>query len=309
MNIFITGSTGVLGRRLVRQFVARGHAVVGVVRSQDGEKLVSALGGTPRWADLFDVNSLVHAAERADVVIHAATAIPTKARTTAQDWQLNDRIRRQGTQALVDCAARVGAKTFIYQSVVWVACPRDGSTFDEESPTDPDPTIRSAVDGERIAQQAAAVHGFSASVLRCGWFYSADSAHTVMFARELSRRRLPIIGKGDAVWCCLHADDAASAFVAAAEAGKAGLWHVTDNQPVMARDFLRAFAKRLSAPPPRRLPVWLIKFIAGKAAVDFLTRSIRTGNARFCRDFDWSPQFPGYLEGLDQVVAAMRERE
>ena len=82
MKVFIAGASGVLGRRLVRQLTERGHTAVGQVRSAAGEARVVAAGGQARIADLFDVDSLARAADGAEVVIHAATAIPTKARTT-----------------------------------------------------------------------------------------------------------------------------------------------------------------------------------------------------------------------------------
>jgi nucleoside-diphosphate-sugar epimerase len=306
MNIFIAGSTGVLGRRLVEQFVARGHQVTALVRSREGERLVEGLGGTPRFADLFDSAALVHAAQGADVVIHAATAIPTAARTTARDWQLNDLIRREGTASLAECAARVGARQFIFQGIVWVARPADDGQFDEDTPPHPDAILQSAVDGEQITWQAAARGGFAGTVLRCGWFYSADSAHVRQFAEGLKRRKMPIVGSGDAVWRMLHLDDAASAFVAVTESGKAGLWHVVDDEPVTAAQFLSAFAQKLSAPPPRRVPAWLVRLLVGRATVDFLTHSTRTGNARFKRDTGWQPRFPSYRTGLDEVVASLK---
>jgi nucleoside-diphosphate-sugar epimerase len=308
MNVFIAGSTGVLGRRLVEQFVGRGHAVVALVRSPDGEQRVASLGAQARYADIFDARGLVHAAQGAEVVIHAATAIPNKPRTTARDWEQNDRIRRAGTEALAECAGQIGAKLFIFQSIVWLASPADGSQFDETAPPRPTAITQSALDGERIAQDAAQRHGFAVCVLRCSWFYGADSAHTKLFGRELMRRRMPIIGKGDAVWSWLHLDDAADAFVTAAEAGQAGLWHVTDNEPVTARDSLRGFAERLGARPPRTVPVWLARLLAGRDAVEFLTETTRATNARFRRDFDWSPKYPTYREGYDQIVAAWQGR-
>ena len=70
-------------------------------------------------------------------------------------------------------------------------------------------------------------------------------------------RRSPIIGRGDAVWACLHLDDDADAFLAAAVAGRAGLWHVVDDEPVAAGEFLRYFDRRLGALPPQRVPAWL----------------------------------------------------
>ncbi len=47
MKVFIAGASGVLGRRLVRQFVARGHSVVGQTRSAKAETAVAEAGGEP----------------------------------------------------------------------------------------------------------------------------------------------------------------------------------------------------------------------------------------------------------------------
>jgi nucleoside-diphosphate-sugar epimerase len=302
MNVFISGATGVLGRRLVKQLSERGHRVTGLVRGREGERLVESLGGVPRFADLFDADALVHAAGGAEAIIHAATAIPTKPRTTLGDWEMNDRIRREGTQALLDCAARIGARQFIFQSVVWVARPADDAEFDEWSPVVPDPILQSAIDGERLADLAAAQHGLAACVLRCGMFYASDAAHTRMFVEGVKRRRLPIIGRGDAVWCVVHADDAASAFVAAVESGKGGLWHVVDDEPVAVADFLTTLARRANAPPPRHVPLWLARLLGGRFAVEFFTRSTRTTSARFKRDFAWQPKYATYREGIEEAV-------
>ncbi len=280
--------------------------MVGLVRSSVGEQAVVALGGEPHRADLFDADALARGAEGCEVIIHAATSIPVKTRPTPSDWEMNDRIRRQGTQALTTCAGKVGAELYIQQSVVWVAQPADGGFFDEDAPAQPDPISRSAFDGENIAGEAGEKHGFHVAVLRCGWFYGADAAHTKFFAESLKARRLPIIGKGDAVWSILHLDDAASAFVAATTAPRSGTWHVVDDQAVRVGEFLNYFAERLGAPRPMRVPVWLARLVAGSYAVDFFTASTRTSNARFRREFGWTPRFPSFREGIDQIVTSWR---
>lgn len=304
MRVLVAGATGVLGRRLVRQFAGRGHAVVGLARNEEGRRLVESLGGEARPGDIFDADSLAAAAAGAEVVIHAATAIPTKPKTTPRDWEMNDRIRREGTRALAECAARAGARLYLQQSVVWVARPEDGSPFDEDSAPRPAPLYRSAHDAERIAREAGARGGFAVAVLRCGGFYSADAGHTRALGRGLLERKIPVIGGGEAVWAALHADDAATAFVAAAEAGKAGLWHITDDQPAPVGELLAEFARRLGAKPPRRAPAWLARLVAGRNAVEFFTKSTRTSNARARRDLGWSPRYPSFREGLAQIVSA-----
>jgi nucleoside-diphosphate-sugar epimerase len=114
---------------------------------------------------------------------------------------------------------------------------------------------------------------------------------------------MPIIGTGGAHWAMIHTEDAASAFIAAVEQPKNGVWHVVDNELVTVRAFLGEFAVRLGAHPPRRVPIWLARWIAGEQAVAYFTRSTRTTNARLRRDFNWTPQFATYREGLDQIVA------
>lgn len=306
MRVFITGATGVLGRRLVRLLAARGDAVRGVVRSDEGEALVRRLGGEPVRAGLFDAGALARAAEGAEVVVHAATAIPTAPRTRPADWALNDRIRREGTEALLRAAADAGARLYLQQSVVWVAG-RDGKPFDEDTPPAPGILVRSALDGERIAQELGAARGLPVGVLRCGVFYAADAGHTIGMAAALRRRQLPIIGPGDNLLAPIHADDAAGAFVTAALRGRAGLWHVVDDEPVTLARLLREFAERLGAPPPRRVPRWLARLLAGPLAVETVSTSMNTSNARFKRETGWQPAYPTYREGLASVVREWQE--
>src|SRR5437879_10029794 len=167
MRVFVAGATGVLGRRLVRQVFARGHRSVGLSGTEAGDGLVRSLAGGPRRANLFDADSLTKAAERCSVVVHAATAIPTKVRTNPRDWAMNDRIRREGTKCLTTAAARVGAGAYLQQSVVWAVRGPNGATFDEDAPPVSDPIFKSSLDGERIAREAATAKGLRTAFLRC----------------------------------------------------------------------------------------------------------------------------------------------
>lgn len=311
-RVFVAGATGVLGRRLVERFADRGHRVAGLTRDAEGDRVVEARGGEPRRGDVLDRGSLVAAAEGADVVVHAATAIPTATKPSRADWAPNDRVRREGTEHLVAAAAAVGASRVLLQSVVWVARQPDGSAFDEDAPTHPDATARSALDAERTTEDGAAEHGFEAVVLRGGWFYAPDAPHTREFGARLRDGTLPVVGGGllgrrDARLSLVHADDVAAAFVAAAEGRATGTFHVVDDEPVTLATFLRAFASRLDAPEPRRIPGWLARFVVGGDAVRFLTNPMPTSNERFRAAFDWAPRYPTYREGLDQVVEAWSE--
>lgn len=72
MRIFITGATGWVGSATVGEFVAAGHDVVGLVRSESGAQQLSEKGVTPLIGDLDDLDGLRRGAEDADGVVHLA---------------------------------------------------------------------------------------------------------------------------------------------------------------------------------------------------------------------------------------------
>jgi 2-alkyl-3-oxoalkanoate reductase len=302
MRVLVAGASGVLGRRIVRGLVMRGHSVVAVVRRESSVKTVTNLGAEARVAHLFDADAVARASSGCEVIVRAATAIPTKVRTRPKDWAMNDRIRREGTRALTRAAAQVGARAYLQESIVWAVRAPDGGAFDETGLPAEGPILLSTLDAEQIAREAGEESGFVSTTLRFGSFYSADSWHTQLLAKSLARRRPVLIGRGDPTWSFIHVDDAAAAFVVAIEAPKAGVWHVIDDRPAPLRDFLTALAKGIHADPPKRAPRWLARLVAGRYAVDLLSSSFVTSNARFSRDFGWRPSLPTYVEGLSQVV-------
>lgn len=237
MRVFVAGATGVLGRRLVATCTGCGYDVVGLTRDERGDAVVREAGGEPRRGDVFDQESLLEAATGADVVVNAATKIPTDNDPADETWALNDRVRRDGTENLVATAGAVDADRFLQQSVVWVARQPDSSPFDETAEPHPDRSTQSALDAERIVETGSEDYGFEPVVLRGGYFYAADAAHTRQFGERLLERNLPIIGGGllgrrDATLSLLHVDDASRAYVAAIEGEPTGCFHVVDDEPV-----------------------------------------------------------------------------
>jgi nucleoside-diphosphate-sugar epimerase len=303
VRVFVQGATGVLGRRLVRDFSAAGHEVVGLARNARGEAAVRAAGGTPAKADVFDAASLASAAAGANTVVRAATHIPAKARVGPRDFAENARLRTEGTKALLAAAVRVGASTYLQEGIVWVASPPDGSAFDEDAPPQANAVTESMIEAEELAGMLAAEGKITATTLRLGNLYAPEAWHTRAFAERLRARRLPVVGDGEAPFAVLHADDASAAFVAAAASPRSGIYHVMDDAAVPIGDLLREFARLLGAPAPGRVPKWLARLAAGRFTADFLTTPMRTTNARFKQAFRWQPRYPTYRETLASIVA------
>ena len=72
MRIFVTGSNGWIGSAVVRELIANGHQVVGLVRSDSGAAAVAAQGAEVLRGTLSDLPILREGVSRADGVIHTA---------------------------------------------------------------------------------------------------------------------------------------------------------------------------------------------------------------------------------------------
>lgn len=305
MRVFVAGATGVLGKRVVEDLAARGHDVLGLSRGPDGDAVVEARGGNPHRGDVLDAETLRPAVERADAVVNVATKIPTDAVPDPEDWEQNDRVRREGAANLLEAAARADVEHYVNESVVWVARPEGGGEFGVDAPRNPTRVTESAADVERAVLEDE--HPFRTTVVRNGWFYAPDAAQTRTFGRRLLDRRLPVVGSGllgrqSARLSIVHADDAAAAVGAVLEHEVDGIVHAVDDEPVEYGAFLRELARRLDAPSPFQLPGWLLRPLLGAQPVRFLTTETATSNERLRAETDWRPRHSSYREGLEQVV-------
>ncbi|MCU1377611.1 MAG: nucleoside-diphosphate sugar epimerase [Acidimicrobiales bacterium] len=107
-EVLVTGGTGVLGTRLVPILAAAGHDVRVLTRRTTPSGL--AAGTTAVLGDVRTGTGLEGAVAGVDVVIHAATSAPRRARATEVD----------GTRHMLEVAHAAGVRHFVYVSIVGV---------------------------------------------------------------------------------------------------------------------------------------------------------------------------------------------
>jgi nucleoside-diphosphate-sugar epimerase len=317
MKIFIAGATGVLGRSLVPQLVARDHEVIGMTRSAAKQELVRRLGARPVVADALDPDAVAQAVAAAEpeVIVHELTAFsgsaslrdarhPERSKTVA----MTNRLRTEATDHLLAAGRAVGARRFVAQSFGAVRWARTGGPVLTESvPLDPDPpeALRGPMAGiVHVERTVPAIEWGEGLVLRYGGFYgpgtSISRAPDAEMAAPVRKRRFPIIGDGGGVFSHIHIDDAAAATVVAIERGRPGIYNIVDDEPAPVRDWLPALASALGAKPPRRIPRWLARLAAGEAATLMMTEAKGSSNEKAKRELGWQPGYPSWRQGFAQ---------
>jgi 2-alkyl-3-oxoalkanoate reductase len=300
MRVFVAGATGAIGTRLVPQLVERGHEVVGTTRSEENAKRLDDLGAEPIVLDVLDQAAVGEAvaAARPDAIVHEATALSGLAdyRNLDRAFAQTNRLRTAGTDALLAAARGAGVDRFVAQSFTsWPYARVGGPIKTEEDPLDSDPpaTARETLAAIKHLERATVDAGGIA--LRYGGFYGSPDDAQIEAVRK---RQFPIVGSGDGISSFVHLDDAAAATVLALETGKPGIYNVVDDDPAPVREWLPALASAIGAKPPRRVPRWLARLIAGEGVVALMTESRGASNAKAKRELDWRLRYPSWRRGF-----------
>jgi len=303
MRIFVAGSTGVLGRRVVPRLTAAGHSVTAISRSSRADSALISAGAVPAHVDLFDATALRQAVANCEAVVNLATHIPPSSTAfKRQAWVENDRIRTAGSRNLADAARAAGASLFVQESITLSYADCGDRWIDESVSLIPAWNTASALEAERNAQTLVS-SAMTVVVLRFATLYAPEADYTRLLAGYLRKGQAPLIGRLEGYVSMLHADDAAAAICAALRAPTC-VYNVAENEPVTRGVLLDALAKMAGYKRLRRLPNWLVRLVGGEVA-ELLMRSQRVSNAAFREATDWKPEFGSSQTGLPFVLTSM----
>jgi nucleoside-diphosphate-sugar epimerase len=306
MRVFVAGASGAIGSRLVPRLVERGHEVIGTHRSPGSAERVRVRGAEPLALDLLEAAAVRAAVltTEPDAIVHQATALADVrfSRNFDRTFAQTNRLRTEGTDALLTAAAEAGVSRFVAQSFASYRYAREGGPVKtEDDPLDPDgPAVaRESHAAMRHLDQAVTEAGGIA--LRYGGFYGASNDGLL---EPVRKRQFPIVGDGGGISSFIYLDDAAAATVLALERGRAGIYNVVDDEPAPVREWLPVLAEVLGAKPPRRVPRWLARLFAGEVAVMIGTEARGASNAKAKRELGWGLRYPSWRQGFVAAYAS-----
>jgi nucleoside-diphosphate-sugar epimerase len=306
MRVFVAGGTGVLGRRLVPQLVARGHEVTATTTSAAKLGLLHEMGAEAVVMDGLDAMSVGEAvaSARPDTIVHQMTAIAGKPDIKHMDrwFATTIRLRIEGTDHLLAAAEATGVPHFVAQSYAsWNGIREGGWVKTEEDPLDMHEGTVAYPGMEAIRHVEDAVRKVDGAALRYGGLYGPGATDDQV---ELVRKRqFPLVGDGAGYSSWVHLDDAASATVLAVEKEARGVFNIVDDEPAPASEWLPYLAECAGAKRPMRVPKWLARLLAGDVAVAMMTEGRGFSNAKAKRELGWELRYPSWRQGFKEELA------
>lgn len=288
MKVLVTGATGYIGSAVCEALKAAGHQPVGLARSAEKANLLESKGFVARRGDLTDLNSLRHAADGVDGVIHAADA----------EGPERGAIAAAAVGAMLDVLAG-SRRAFIYTSGVWVVGDTDGRMVGEICALHPPALVAWRPAVETLVLDAK-YRGVQTVVLRPGMVFGRrGGALAGFFASAKEHGAVRIIGSGHNYWSNIHIDDLADLYVRAVTEPSAGeLFFACGGMPQPVEKIARAVAKACGVEGKvESIPLEAARAAMGPIA-DCLAMDCRAGSTKPARYFGWTVHKPSIFDEI-----------
>ncbi|MBR8239516.1 SDR family oxidoreductase [Burkholderia multivorans] len=292
MRVFVTGATGFVGLPTVKELIAAGHRVLGLARSDEGEKSLAAIGADVHRGSLEDTESLRAGAAAADAVLHLGFV---------HDWSnfaQSCEIDRRAIEALGSVLAGSDRLLIVTAGTAGLAAPGRLATEDDDVPPDfPFP---------RVSEQTArALKGVRAAVVRLPQVHDTVRQGLLTYAVAVAREKgvSAYVGEGRNRWAAAHISDVARLYRLALEKNEAGAkYHAVAEEGIPMRDIAEAIGRALKVPvaslSAEEAPAhfgWLAAF----AGHDLVASSEKTRKV-----LGWNPTGPGLIADLERIDAS-----
>ncbi|HVD81011.1 MAG TPA: NAD(P)-dependent oxidoreductase [Propionibacteriaceae bacterium] len=303
MRVFVAGGSGVLGRRLVPQLVARGHQVTATTTSPAKLSLLEQLGADAVVMDGLDAMSVGEAvaAARPEAIVNQMTALSEahagkpNLRKADRFFATTNRLRSEGIDHLLAAAEATGVSHVVAQGHASMNGIRQGGWVKTEE--DPLEVLEGTKAINHLEDVVVKAGG---AVLRYGGFYGPGANDDQV--KLVGKRLFPLVGRGTGYVSWVHVDDAASATVLAVEQKAKGVFNIVDDEPAPVSEWLPYLAECAGAKPPRRVPRWLARLLAGEMVVGMMTEGRGFSNAKAKRELGWELRYPSWRQGFKEEL-------
>ncbi|MCG6203564.1 SDR family oxidoreductase [Rhodopseudomonas sp. HC1] len=292
MRVFLTGATGFIGSRVLKELLAAGHQVLGLTRSDAGERWLAQTGAQAYRGSLEDAASLARGAAKADAVIH--TAFDHDFSRYAENCAKDARVIGAMAEELAG-----SNRPFIITSATGMGSRGAGEL-----------AVEDVVDWEhalpRIASERAgfeaAQKGVSVAVMRLPQVHDTEKQGLISPLIELSRAKgvSAYVGDGSNRWSAVHIDDAARLYRLALDHHEAGArYHAVAEEGVSMRRIAETIGAGLGVPVVALTPDQAADHFGWMAP--FMALDMQASSAWTRSRLNWSPVGPDLIADLQAM--------
>jgi nucleoside-diphosphate-sugar epimerase len=292
MKVFVTGATGFIGSRIVKELIDAGHQVIGLTRSDSGAQSLKLAHAEVHRGTLEDLESLRSGVLRADGVIHCAFD------HDFSNFVANCEKDRRAIEAMGD--ALVGSKRpLVITSGTGMGGRGPGQLASEDSFDEHHPNPRKA---SEYAGQAVAKRGVDVSVVRLPQVHDPLKQGLISPLIQIAKEKKisAYVGDGQNRWPAAHVLDVARLYRLVLEKAEPNSrYNAVAEEGITAREIAEVLGEGLKVPVKSLSPAeaqahfgWMGMFVGlDMAASSELTRK-RLG---------WNPTGPGMIADLKKM--------
>jgi len=251
MKAFVTGSTSLIGKRLVQRLVDQGYDVTCLVHQPEKAAELHELGVALVQGDITEREPIRQGMAGADVVFHCDSwyqiGLSPDARVHVE------RVTVKGIENVLGLAVELGVPKIVCTSTVAVLgdthCVVVDEIYRRDSPVD-NAYDRTFYQAHQVAERYMA-EGAPVTVVMPGAAYGpGDQSIVGAFLRLLLRRALLILPAADTGFSFVYVDDVAQGHLLAAERGRVGESYILGGDVMTVGDALGAVARLAGVPAP-----------------------------------------------------------
>jgi len=239
LKYLVTGATGFIGPYLLRRLTALGHTCRCLIRAESDTSPLNEFKVEFVTGDITDPKSLDGIAEGMEGLIHMAT-LGHMSNFAATESQF-DAVNVRGTIHVMKAALEANVKKIVHCSTVAAMGICRDVPATEESVCYPHHSYgRSKLRAEKEVLRMVTEHHLPAVITRFSMVYGpGDRRDLLKLVRMAKKGLFPKVGRKPKLTPLIHAEDAVSGILAAAENGKIGQIYLITNKQSEPFDHIR----------------------------------------------------------------------